>query len=537
LCLLAFSEWTDHRAASRDLVELGSATGLARRHPDAVANALRERDVVRGRLRLAEMILAEQADRRWLGELDVAELRMEIDALPTNLALATEAARQVHALRPTTWSAPMIIGGLQYLERYYGTDARLFTERATWEVPLRRSLDLAPGHSEAWTMACTAYLGVWRSLTDDERSRLISLVKDCFADPADFRRLAPQWLASARDDDQALAVIPNEAEAWKLVATWYRRQARWDEWHAADAHRRILVTDGLMSDLDQALKLRRGGAGRDAARLIHASITRAPVDLSLAQLIGEMIDISPGGSPTEAQARGIRRHLDSALAHCVRGRCPYSPEQLDRLALWSRADDEPTIAAILRLTHGELGQADTLVRRARAPLNTDEWAPYLVLRARTLARRDRRDEALATLEQLASGARNWAVAQALAAEIDPAGRGHDAGALAWPPHHWRWRHGIAFLDLLVNRPGTGLRLEIDGFDNSVPIEIRWDGRLQLVAVVTGASTVEVDLDVTADLHLLTVETLGRQPVIPRAVHLVPGQDLSASIAGDEPHSP
>ena len=101
--------------------------------------------------------------------------------------------------RPATWQALMILGGSLLVEWLRTGDPRLVSGRDAWEVPLRASMDLAPGKDEPQRLLAAGYIGIWPNLTFQERRQAKGWFKGAFQNPSTYRQLVPAWTLLVRN--------------------------------------------------------------------------------------------------------------------------------------------------------------------------------------------------------------------------------------------------------------------------------------------------------------------------------------------------
>jgi hypothetical protein len=183
------------------------------------------------------------------------------------------------------------------------------------------------------------------------------------------------------------------------------------------------------------------------------------------------------------------------------------------------------------LASDDLTQAELLERRHGA-LGTEAWAPYSILKARVLVGLSRSREAVSLLDGIS---RTWnerpetLVTRRLvaAASHDDAGvlaaeRGLTAIARsAWPANNWIYQGDLARVTIVPDRTAKGLEIALSAVPaTGAVIEVRLDGSVVAVRNVGPGRVLAIAGEISADPHLLEIETVAGPRVTPSDVSLV-----------------
>jgi hypothetical protein len=181
--------------------------------------------------------------------------------------------------------------------------------------------------------------------------------------------------------------------------------------------------------------------------------------------------------------------------------------------------------ALVALATNDLTGAAVYERREEG-LSTEPWAPYLLLKARRLAEKGDLDAARTALTEVHS---SWSgsaleldvrrlIARKTSAPAEIVDPSHEDSE--WQATDWRWRGKTARLYLI---PATSAQNVLVHFDvvpsGGKPVEIRWDQRSQAVILASSEEPLQLNLDVTPELHVLEVESLTDGRVVPGLVRL------------------
>lgn len=480
------------------------------------------------RLRAARAVLAGEMAQAASLDPSTPDGREEMLASSRRLEEAAGQAGEVLAARPASWEAAMVLGAATYLSRSMARDSRLFTDAREWEEPLQAARRLAPAKREPARFLAAAYLEIWPALSPPKRELTRDLVTELFRNPEDLALLLSPWLAAV-DPPAALSVIPPDPRAWEQVQSFYAHRGdwqtfsvarqRWDRTLRAYLQERLALADARLARNDartaRTLYLEVAEQVRPDARyqdLLDAALTRCPP--------------GPVGSQT---AERLTPRLDWAVERCLLSECPLPPNTLKRLARLA-GDQAPSQEAMAFLLAGDLPEALSLERRSET-LWSEEWAPYLVAKARVMTERRRLAEAQDALDVVHPSwwqrPTYWLTRLEFARTAGRAGEALKAQeklrTLArrdWPVTDWTWRQGRARLEMLLAGPARGIEIEIaDAPEAGAVIEARLDGAaLGTFPVLRGQTLIQA-LPLTPGLHLLEIESVGGGRVMPGAVRL------------------
>lgn len=525
--LLALGSWREHRERTQERHDALAALDprIEAWLPEEIARDLRrERDPTWIRVRQARSRVAAAMDPTFVGDL--------------RLERAAELAAQALAERPATWQAAMLLGAATYLARSAAQDPRLFTAYREWEAPLELALELAPGKPEPRRFLAVAYLELWPAVSEEKRRLGRNLIGEAFRDPTIFRRLAGIWLEVVTDRDEAFAAIPPDPAAWGFVGTLLARDGDWagvfDAYERQHAAQEIHAQE-LLEDAQR--RLRGGDSAGGRLLLLRTATLGDPGPTGAPHLVTALRLLPPG--PAGHQASALRDWLLWSLDLCVYGRCPLPEATLDRLSVL--ADDlTPPETALAALASGRLADAERLERRSDR-LWHPSWSPYLLAKARELARRGEPEGAAAALDQVHPSWTDRPLYRWTRREVlgpDGSGEPEDPESALWPADVWRpatARGEIAArrtgadarerLELWLEDQVSALQLELPAVpgDGAV-VEIRLDGAVVARRAVVAAGDLTLDLASPAapGLHLLEVETLAGERVLPGELKALPG---------------
>lgn len=490
--------------------------------PLFAAEVRREPDPMRGQLALARALLAAELDPR-----TAAAPRPEGLA---RLAMARELAAAGVAARPAAWDAAMVLGGATYLGWAQTNDPRLLTAYRRWEDPLLAALALGPGKREPPRLLAAAYLELWPVVAAGKRALARRLLADGFRDPATFERLIGPWLEAEPNRAAAFALVPAEPRAWEHLQGLLAGRADWAGASAAHARWRRMLRVRLEADLRQGEERLHGGDPHGARQLLLGVAAHAEPGPGGADLLARALAVCPPGPTDSGTAAHLAEQLAWVLDRCQVASCPLSDGALRRLAGFCR-DLPPEVEALAAAVAGDLDQGELAERRAAAQWS-ELWAPYLIAKARLLARRGRPGEAA---EALAAVHRDWQVRplwwqarrEVAQAASDPvavadATRALDRQAAAeWPATAWTWERGRARLALMAAVQAAGLGIAVDdGPAGGAWVELRLDGGVAgRFAAVPGAE-ITLAAALGPGLHLLDLRSVAGGTVYPGRVRLV-----------------
>lgn len=520
--------WTALSAyRSRTAVEENLTARLARSVPAGVtgqvtaAEIAQESDPERARIRVARALVASGLQARPQNE---ETPRPADDPLEQATALAARAL----ARRPAAWDAAMLLGAATYLERSRNLDARLFSRHRDWERPLETALALAPGQREPVRFLAAAYLEIWAFLAPAKQQHARKVLAEAFHEPDTFAALIGAWLAVAPDRTAAFSLVPSDPAAWERLAEALEQRKDWPALSEARGRARLAFSARLGEALAEA-DTRLAGGDLAGARELYLAVgslaDRSPHRLSF---LTAALDRCPPGPVDRQTATRLAGQLQWALDRCQFAECPLDPRQLKRLARLCRVP--PAEEALALLAAGDLAEADRLERRADDTWK-EEWAPYLLLKARVLAGRGRTDEAVAALAQVHRSRQNgplyWQVRVEVArAQSNPLAEQQAQEGLrqttrtSWPATAWTFHRGQARLEMAISAAASGVSLRIDAAPESgALVELRLDGKHLGTAPVAVGSVLNGPAKIAPGLHLLEVQSIAGGAVYPGAVTL------------------
>ena len=456
--------------------------------------------------------------------------RLPIEEQLRNLETAEELARSSLAAQPNNWQAAMLLGASRYLQWSIGRDGRLFNDSAAWEEPLRRAVDIAEGKVEPRRLLVAAYLETWWALSPEKKNFARDLLAAVFRqDQAALMRLASLWLEAAGSQDEAFALIPETPFAWQVLRGHYSRGEDWTS--VARVHRRWLdALQGHLTDqLEEAERRLRLGDLSGGRTLCLEVLAQAPPMRRFAPLVVEALELYPPGPHGFRSTEPLAHWLHFALRlDLLDGERLMPPAAINRLT--DLVDDlEPNIrfhAALLGNDQRRLQDVSRSIQPVRA------WAPFLLARARRQFAAQDPDAAMASLDQvdplskrqlpyahlrhrLATTNPDSAVRSTAEQTLAPFRRRH------WSALDWTGDSHIAQLFFLPARESDGLRISIVmAPDQGGVLEILLDGILIDVRAVRKKRRYEVEVPITAGLHLLETRSLGQQRILPGPVELL-----------------
>jgi hypothetical protein len=507
------------------------AAWLGRNELVAPPELAREPDPGRIELRAARAALDAELDAARHGtpaSLDAETRRESALRMAEAARLAGSALRE----RPAAWDAALVLGAATYLGGSLGRDPRLFTAAPRWEAPLEASLRLAPDRPEPARFLAAAYLEVWQALSPARRERARQLLTTAFADPATLTTLVGPWLAIAGSRDEAFAVLPAEPEAWKRIEEIYARQHDWAGFCAAHRRREAALFAQLSRHLAEAGERSARGDFAGARDLYLEVASQAPPGRRYLDLVRDALAHCPPGPVDRKTAERLAGHLSWSLERCLLAACPLPERTIERLAGFCRGLDPPR-EAMAALVAGDFPHAVKMEQGDDA-LESEAWAPYVLLKARTLGERGRNEEALATLAQVHRSwlARPgyWQIRAGLARAAGDTAATAEAtrelsrlAAREWPAAAWDFRGGVTRLEMLISRPAAGIRLRFDVVPkDGAAVEVRLDDLTLGTFPATAGGTLALAAPLAPGLHLVEVESAAGGDVLPGGVTLADG---------------
>jgi len=448
------------------------------------------------------------------------------------MAETAQTGRDVLARRPASWEAAQAIGAATYLGWAQGHDPRLFTAYRSWEAPLEAAVRLAPASREPTLLLAAAYLEVWPALSPRKRAVARGLLTQVFRDADERGRFLEPWLDRAADRQEAFSTLPDDPAAWQQVADVFGRRGDWPGYDAARRRGDEALLSSLNRDLLKADRLRSDGALEEARTLYLGVAQRARPEARFQELLERALESCPPGPVDTQTSQRLQPFLDQALDRCLMAGCELKPAALKRLSHFVR-EQEPQQQALATLFAGDLPGAARFERRTQG-LGTESWAPYLLTRARLLAAHGKVEDAqqVLALVNLSWQARPlyWqARAEVAKAAEDPRALAEAQARLtalsrsSWPAQVWTVRKGIARLEMLTERPATGLTVSLDQVPKEGAIlELRLDGAgLGAFPVPPGraGAPLLLALPLARGLHVLEILDAQKSQVIPGAVAL------------------
>ncbi|MFQ5525868.1 MAG: hypothetical protein ACE5GX_06355 [Thermoanaerobaculia bacterium] len=397
------------RNSTTELIARLEAFGTAARRPGAARDVRTETDPVRAGLKAARALLAEELDRRWLAELSPAERQEALDQGEAKLELARDLALEALETRPSSWHGLMILGGSRYLLASRGNAPGRWTSRAGWERPLLAAIERAPYQPEPKRVLSAAYLSEWSIADEAERRAILAVLEDAFRDLDTLDQLLPAWLAKASSFEQALSVIPSDPRAWRQLEAHYRKREDWRRLARVLERWNQSLPRHLAGRLDAARELIEADEGDPARYILMTALSDTPVRNAYAPFLEEAITLLPPGPVSDRQAGVLRRWLDWAFDQCVIAQCPFAETAARRLTRLAR-EAAPSRRARSALIARNLAEAEAIEERAMTAA-TEEWLPYLLLKALHLARSGDHDRSQRVLAGLPNSGRYRALAE------------------------------------------------------------------------------------------------------------------------------
>ena len=447
------------------------------------------------------------------------------------LPVAKELAAEVLRTQPGDWQAAMLLGTATYLDWSLARDRRLFTGAAAWEKPLRRAIELAPGHLEPKRLLATAYLEVWYALSPAKKTLARDVLREVFrADQRAYRALLPTFVAVTPDFEEIFAVIPSEPNAWLDLEKIYGDRRAFGALAAARERRLVALEQRIEERYAEAAERIRLGDFFRSRSLLLKNVAEAPPSARFAPHVARALELYPPGLHGLSAGEPLRGWLDWLLDLDRLGLHPIEPKLVDRL-LDAVGEIDPAIGAHAALVAGDLHQAERYSRLSDAP-QVEAWGPYLIARAKQEIDRGNYAEARQSLDMVYFGTQRQA--PYLLARLELAKALGDAGGISlaqaelarqqnreWGPLDWQTVGKRRRLELLPARPARGLIIQIEEApDWGSVVDVLLDGRsLGPVLVQTGRSF-RLDVPIEARLHLLEIEPLVVAGVVPASVRLV-----------------
>lgn len=539
LAALALADYRSWRAAQRELAATLADSGLALRRPEIASSLRWETSAADARLAVARALLAGELEPGWIRALPEAQREAAALRGTARLELARTLAGEALTDLPASWAAAMVLGGSAYLPRERARDYTRFESSTDWEPALLAAHALAPAEADPVRLLAGVYLAGWAQLDGPRRDAATAILRQAFADPDFFRRLAGPWLAAAGDLDQAFALVPSTPAAWKAMLEALARRGDWPGACQARARWRDTVLADLRQRVEEGEALLAGrnpGAARD--RMLRA-VAGAPPDRRYAELAGRALSRCPPGLPAAEAVQGLADWIDWTVQIAAALSAPLPPRALARLERLN-LPVLPQELATLALLGGDRAE---LERREAAfdPLLGADWAPFLVIKARTQLASGDLTAASAALQLIPRRAVGPASAT-LAAEL--AARAHDPTRLAqasqqlgemrrrrWLPTDWRFHRGVPALEMLTPAASGLAILPARRLEHGAAVEVQWDGATVGAFPMSGEAPLQLPLAITPGVHVLRVRSIVGEEMIPGEVDLL---DRPLSAAGGSP---
>lgn len=529
LALVAVGQLVTWQAARADLLGDLEAAHLTETHPELVHSVEFERSTEAARVAVARALIhgVVSLDTSMLG---TDEARRRIDSLPR----IEELARTSLGEQPADWQAQMILGTSIWLQRLYDRDPRLVTEYRDWEAPLLASVAGAEDQLEPRRVLASAYLEIWRHLSPEKKEQATALLTALFADDLrSYRMLLPSWLRVERDPERALAAVPPDPEAWKILRRLYADRKSWTSFILAHDRYQTALEHDLEERFAEAERRLRFGDFFRSREMFLRIVLDAPTERRFAELAAASLDAYPPGLHGLGSVGRLRGWIDWSLELADVGLRGLPPEALGKLVDTLSSELEPEVAAHAAMIAGDAYQAERFSKLVDT-FRMASAAPFFIARARAELAAGKADRAAETLDLVQADARRglaWAtvrrdVARAVGDVLAEATAEEQLTELEGPTYGasaWRWRRNRPTLELVTRRPAQGLSLAVaDASPDGAVIELLFDGRSISVRAVRKGDVLELrPLPVAIGSHLLEIRFLAGGQVVPGEVELLP----------------
>jgi hypothetical protein len=518
----AIVESRAERLRRAEVVELWRGSGAALRHPGPAERARRDPDPEAAVLALARALFADASAPADLTHLPPSEAAAEAEKIERRLALSREHAQGVLARRPASWEAALVIGGSRLVTLVREGSQELYSRPLRWREPLLHAKRLAPGEAEPGRLLASGVLASWHALNDADRAAGRALLARELRDRMTLQQLLPVWAAVAASPGELASVLPATAHSYDLLQQVARAARDWEGLCAARERWRTLLDAELEGRLARAIHRLQVGDRAGARGELLAIVAAAPLERRFAPLLVRAMDRLPAGPVPPQQGAAMTAWLRWALRLREVGQEPLPAATLDRLTGLAPElrEEEMALAA---LAAGRLDKAELWERRSDR-MWSEEWAPYAAAKADALLERGRLDEAAAVLAEVhRSYQGRWAYSRA-AGRLQTARRRRPeeggASASAWPAVAWTFLRGEASLEVVAERPASGIAVTVDvAPPEGSAVELTWDGAVVGCYPATTGAVLRVPLALTAAPHLLGVLDLGPERIAPGAVWL------------------
>lgn len=502
LALGSATSWAQNR---KELLGELRKAGIDQSHPQALRRVEREGTAHHSRLLTARSLIYDSLARLWQPEAgQTSELRQEIlDRLPIARSLAQSALDN----DPSSWQAPMLIGASTYLEHSLSRDRRLYTEAASWEVPLTKATERAAGHPEPRRLLATAYLETWFGLSESKKAMARDLLAQVFRDDLRaFEALLPSWLGLRLSPEETFSVVPENAAAWRILEKGYEAQKRWGLFLIVHARHLDAVEKQLEAQrLEAEQRVKLGDFFNGRSRFLQV-IAGAPPSQRFAPMVNQVLEAYPPGLHGHSILGPLRAWLDWALELGQLGQKPIPPAQLRQLIDAVGELDRPK-AALAACLAEDFYQAERFEKLAQ-PLAQEAWAPYLVAKARVALAQNDLGNANEALSQVIGNYRrhpSYLLTELEAARSSGDGTRADiaraaineTAALRWNSFAWK-QPGRPVLEILPAETAPGFAFEVlKAPSEGAVIKVFLDGRAVVTIPVRRGDVVKVPVVVEA----------------------------------------
>lgn len=483
--------------ATRELTAGLAAFGTAARNPAVTRDIATETDALRAGVKAARLLLAEELDRRWMGELSPADRAEALAQGESKLEMARTLASEHLKHRPHSWQALMILGGSRYLLANRRNEPGRWTHRAGWEEPLRSAIARAPHQPEPKRVLAAAYLNEWSIMGVEERIAGSELIRAAFVDLETLDQLLPAWLLKSSSFEEALSIVPDDPRAWRQLDHYYRQREDWQRLARVLVQLDRSLPAHLEGLIEQAEAMIAGGREPSGRLTLLGAIREMPRRAEYVDLFAEAIRLLPAGPVSERNAAGLREWADWTGEHCLLSECPFPAKVLERLTGLARGKTPAELASD-KLLRGDLEGALAIEERSMPVVNRDAWIGYLFLKSNTLASRGSTRQAVTVLADLPRGARDQPLAARLARNLAPTGAAESLIDTGWEGAHGRYRRELLGFD-----PWRRLEIGFERVDAGGGVaELRINHRFAGFHAIEPGAVLRVDVEPASEYLLL-----------------------------------